>query len=136
MAGISRFEEIEAWKLARELTNMVYTFTNQEGFNRDFGLRDQIRRACVSIMSNIAEGFESRTDVQFVNFLGMARASSGEVRAQLYIALDQKYISTEQFDRSFQMTQTCSRQITNFIKYLEANPRPHRIADEPAEYDA
>lgn len=87
MAGITRFEEIEAWKLARELTNMIYAFTNQDGFNRDFGLRDQIRRACISIMSNIAEGFESRTDIQFINFLGMARASAGEVRgADIYCA--------------------------------------------------
>ncbi len=89
MPGITQFEDIEAWKTARQLTNAVYAHTNHQGFNRDFGLRDQIRRASVSVMSNIAEGFESRTDVQFINFLGMARASAGEVRAQLYIALDQ-----------------------------------------------
>ncbi len=136
MANITRFEEIESWKSARELTNKVYAFTNQDGFNRDFGLRDQIRRACISIMSNVAEGFESRTDTQFINFLGMARASAGEVRSQLYIALDQKYISHEQFDNAFQLAQTCSRQITNFIKYLEANPRPKRISDDSAEYNA
>lgn len=136
MANITRFEEIESWKSARELTNKVYAFTNQDGFNRDFGLRDQIRRACISIMSNIAEGFESRTDTQFINFLGMARASAGEVRSQLYIALDQKYISQEQFDNAFQLAQTCSRQITNFIKYLESNPRPKRISDDSAEYNA
>lgn len=103
---------------------------------RDFGLRDQIRRACISIMSNIAEGFESRADTQFINFLGMARASAGEVRSQLYIALDQKYISQEQFDTAFQLAQTCSRQITNFIKYLESNPRPKRISDYSADYVA
>ena len=78
MAGITRFEEIEAWKTARHLTNMVYLLGNQTGFNRDFGLRDQIRRASVSIMSNIAEGFESRTDIQFINFLGMAKASAAK----------------------------------------------------------
>ena len=136
MAGITRFEEIESWKVARELTNKVYAFTNQDGFNRDFGLRDQIRRACISIMSNVAEGFESRTDTQFVNFLGIARASAGEVRSQLYIALDQKYILQEQLDNAFQLAQTCSRQITNFIKYLEANPRSKRISDDSAEYNA
>lgn len=90
MTGITRFEEIEAWKTSRQLTNAVYEAGNQTGFNRDFGLRDQIRRASVSVMSNIAEGFESRTDVQFINFLGMAKASAGEVRAQIYVALDQK----------------------------------------------
>jgi four helix bundle protein len=88
MAGIARFEEIDGWKLSRELTNKVYALTQQEVFSRDFGLRDQIRRAAVSVMSNIAEGFESRTDSQFLNFLGMARAAAGEVRSsQLYIAL-------------------------------------------------
>lgn len=95
MAGITRFEEIEAWKTARKLTNLIYKLGNQTGFNRDFGLRDQIRRASVSVMSNIAEGFESRTDVQFINFLGMAKASAGEARAQLYVALDQQYIAEE-----------------------------------------
>ncbi len=134
MAAITRFEDIEAWKTARQLTNSVYAHTNQTGFNRDFGLRDQIRRASVSVMSNIAEGFESRTDVQFINFLGMARASAGEVRAQLYIALDQKYITEEQFKETFEMTQTCSRQIANFMKYFEANPRPRRVADDVSEY--
>ena len=86
---------IQAWQTARELTNMVYAFTDQANFNRDFGLRDQIRRAVISVMSNIAEGFESRTDVQFINYLGMARASAGEVRAQLYIALDQGYLKED-----------------------------------------
>ena len=135
MSAITRFEDIESWKTARQLTNSVYAHTNQTGFNRDFGLRDQIRRASVSVMSNIAEGFESRTDVQFINFLGMARASAGEVRAQLYIALDQKYITEEQFKETYAMAQTCARQISNFIKYLEANPRPRRISDDTFEYE-
>lgn len=136
MTAIARFEDIEAWKTARQLTNSVYAHTNQAGFNRDFGLRDQIRRASVSVMSNIAEGFESRTDVQFINFLGMARASAGEVRAQLYISLDQKYISEEQFKETFAVAQTCARQISNFMKYLEANPRPRRISDDSTGYEA
>ncbi len=101
MTPITRFEDIEAWKISRQLTNSVYAHSNLAGFHRDFGLRDQIRRASVSVMSNIAEGFESRTDTQFINFLGMARASAGEVRAQLYIALDQKYISEEQFKDTY-----------------------------------
>ena len=136
MTAITRFEDIESWKTARQLTNSVYAHTNLAGFNRDFGLRDQIRRASVSVMSNIAEGFESRTDVQFINFLGMARASAGEVRAQLYIALDQKYISEEQFKETFAMAQTCARQISNFMKYLESNPRPRRVSDDSTDYEA
>ncbi len=134
MAGITRFEDIDAWKVARDFTNKIYAFTRQEGFNRDFGLRDQIRRAGISIMSNIAEGFESRTDVQFINFLGMARASAGEVRAQLYIAFDQGYIVEEQFEEAIALAQTCSRQIANFIKYLEMNPRPRRVSEEDSDY--
>ena len=136
MTAITRFEDIESWKTSRQLTNSVYAYTNQTGFNRDFGLRDQIRRASVSVMSNIAEGFESRTDVQFINFLGMARASAGEVRAQLYIALDQKYITEEQFSETFSLAQTCARQIANFMKYLESNSRPRRISDDAYEYEA
>ncbi|MBV6394658.1 MAG: hypothetical protein HFACDABA_00224 [Anaerolineales bacterium] len=135
MAAISRFEDIEAWKAARRLTNSIYAHTNQPGFNKDFGLRDQIRRASVSVMSNIAEGFESRTDVQFINFLGFARASAGEVRAQLYIALDQRYITEEQFKETYAAAETCARQIANFIKYLETNPRPRRVSDDSADYN-
>jgi len=135
MAGITRFEEVEAWKTARQLTNMVYELGNQAGFNRDFGLRDQIRRASVSVMSNIAEGFESRTDIQFINFLGMARASAGEVRAQLYIASDQKYITEEQLKEAYALAEKCSRQIAKFISYLEANPRQRRVSDDDAGYE-
>lgn len=136
MTAISRFEDIEAWKTARKLTNSIYAHTNLAGFNKDFGLRDQIRRASVSVMSNIAEGFESRTDVQFINFLGMARASAGEVRAQLYVALDQKYITEEQFKETYADAEICARQIANFIKYLQANPRPRRVSDDSADYEA
>jgi four helix bundle protein len=136
MTGIIRFEDIEAWKMARKLTNLIYGHTNLAGFSKDFGLRDQIRRASVSVMSNIAEGFESRTDAQFINFLGMARASAGEVRSQLYIALDQNYITEEQFKETFTTAETCSRQIAKFIKYLESNSRPRRVSDDPADYEA
>ena len=135
MAGITRFEEIDAWVTSRQLTNMIYSLSNQGAFSRDFGLRDQIRRASVSVMSNIAEGFESRTDVQFINFLGMARASAGEVRSQLYIALDQKYLSEEQFKEAFTTVEKCSRQISGFISYLENNPRKRRqVSDDDANY--
>ena len=135
MSGITRFEEIQAWQTARELTNGVYALTNHGDFSRDYGLRDQIRRAAISILSNIAEGFESRSDVQFINYLGMARPSAGEVRAQLYIALDQKYISSEQFQNAYELADKTSRQTANFIKYLEANPRPRRVGEERAEYE-
>jgi four helix bundle protein len=136
MSGIARFEEIQAWQTARELTNLVYAMTNQASFSRDFGLKDQIRRAVVSVISNIAEGFESRTDVQFINYLGMARASAGEVRAQLYIALDQGYLTEEKFKEIYAFAEKCARQIAKFISYLEANPRPRRVAEDTIEYEA
>jgi four helix bundle protein len=135
MTVITRFEEIEAWKTARQLTNLIYDLSNQTGFNRDFGLRDQIRRASVSVMSNLAEGFESRTDVQFINFLGMARASAGEVRAQLYVALDQNYVTEEQFKEALSLAEICARQIAKFIAYLEANPRKRRVSDDGVSYE-
>jgi four helix bundle protein len=135
MTAITRFEEIDAWTSSRQLTNMVYSLGNQVGFNRDFELRDQVRRAAVSVMSNIAEGFESRTDIQFINFLGMARASAGEVRAQLYIALDQNYVSEEQFKETYAIAEKCSRQISKFIVYLEASPRRRRVSDNEPEYE-
>ena len=135
MAGITRFEEIEAWKTARELTNKIYALGNLAGFNKDFGLRDQIRRASVSVMSNIAEGFESRTDVQFINFLGTARASAGEVRAQLYVALDQNYVTEEQFRESYELAEKSARRIAKFIAYLESNPRKRRVSDDDSNYE-
>ena len=135
MAGITRFEEIEAWKASRQLTNMIYNLTEEGQFARDYGLKDQIRRASVSIMSNIAEGFESRTDIQFINFLGMARASAGEVRAQLYVALDQRYIADEQFKETYALAEICARQISRFISYLESNPRKRRVSDDEADYE-
>ena len=135
MTAITRFEEIDAWKSARELTNLIYDMSNQAGFNRDFGLRDQVRRAAVSVMSNIAEGFESRTDVQFLNFLGVAKASAGEIRAQLYVALDQKYISDEQFNETLVIAEKCSRQISKFMTYLETNPRKRRVSDNNVVYE-
>jgi len=88
------------------------------------------------VMSNIAEGFESRTDVQFINFLGMARASAGEVRTQLYIAFDQKYISEDQFRDAYSLAEKCARQIAKFIAYLETNPRQRRVSDNDIYYEA
>jgi len=135
MAGITRFEEIEGWKTARQLTNMIYKLSEQSLFAKDYGLKDQIRRASVSIMSNVAEGFESRTDTQFINFLGHAKGSAGEVRSQLYIALDLKYISQEQFAAAYEFADKSSRQISRFINYLESHPQDRRFREDSAEYN-
>ena len=135
MAGITRFEEIEGWKTSRQLTNMIYKLTEQGAFAKDYGLKDQIRRASVSIMSNIAEGFESRTDIQFINYLGHAKASAGEVRSQLYIALDLKYISQEQFNEAYELADKSARQVNRFAAYLESSPRDKRLREGSADYN-
>ena len=127
MGTISRFEEIEAWKNARELTKQIYQLSAIGAFSRDFGLRDQIRRAAVSVMSNIAEGFESQTQALFIKYLGLAKASAGEVRSQLYIASDLGYFSPEDLKKTRILAEKVSRQIYRFVKYLQSQSDPKRI---------
>ena len=118
MAKIERFEDIEAWQRARELAKQIYKISNDGPFARDFGLRDQIRRAAVSIMSNIAEGFERGSNKEFIQFLYIAKGSGGEVRAQLYVALDQGYIDRKNFTSLNRDAAEISRMISGFITYL------------------
>lgn len=96
---IEKFEDFIAWQKARELTRLVYKATNLPAFSRDYGLKDQIRRSAVSIMSNIAEGFERGRPSEFHQFLSIAKASCAELRSQLYVALDAAYLTSPQFDR-------------------------------------
>lgn len=119
MAKIERFEDIEAWKLAREVTKLTYSATLTEKFARDFALCNQIRRASVSILSNIAEGFERGGNKEFLQFLAVAKGSCGEVRAQLYVALDQNYIDEKQFTFVSNKLIETSRTISGFMKYLQ-----------------
>ena len=121
MATISKFEDIEAWQLAREMTKMIYAISNDGAFARDFGLRDQIRRASVSIMSNIAEGFERGGDKEFFQFVSLAKGSSGEVRAQLYMALDAGYIDQQTFSRLSDMATQINRMLAGLMKYLRSS---------------
>jgi four helix bundle protein len=94
---VQRFEDLEAWQIALELANKVYEITKQESVRRDFGFVDQIRRAAISIMNNIAEGFERGSNKDFVRFLFIARGSAGEVRSLLYLGLDQGYLTNAEF---------------------------------------
>jgi len=119
---IEKFEDIESWKKARALTSDIYRTTATGNFSRDFGLRDQMRRASVSILSNIAEGFERGGDKEFAQFLGVAKGSCGEVRAQLYVALDQGYFSQEIFERLSGRAIEVSQLISGFIRYLKGSP--------------
>ena len=118
MARIQRFEDLEAWKIAREVTREIYTVSRQGAFARDFGLRDQICRSSVSIMSNVAEGFERDGDKEFMNFLSIAKGSSGETRSLLYVALDQNYISDAQFQPLYRRLVENSRVISGLGNYL------------------
>ena len=118
MSSFSSFEEIDAWKKARELTNEIYAATQQPGFSKDYGLSDQIRRASVSMMSNIAEGYERNGVKEFIHFLSIAKGSAGEVRCQLYIAGDQGYIDQETTDKLVLMVSEISRMIAGLMNYL------------------
>ncbi|MBI3162836.1 MAG: four helix bundle protein [Chloroflexi bacterium] len=135
MTTAKRFEDLEVWQRAKDLTNLIYTHSSDGSFSRDFGLRDQMRRASVSIMSNIAEGFESQTQAMFIKYLGHAKGSAGELRAQLYIARDQGYITEEDFDTMFVTAEICSKQLSRFIQYLESQPNARRVREDGASYD-
>ena len=115
---ITRFEEMKSWQEARKLTKLVCELTMKGPFARDFGLRDQIRRACVSIMANIAEGFNRRTTREFANFLSIALASASETKSHLYVALDLGYIDQSTFDELYEETSSISKLITGFMQYL------------------
>lgn len=118
MAKIEKFEDIKSWKQARELVRIVYFTTNSGAFCKDFGLKDQIKRAAVSIMSNIAEGFDREGNREFVHFLYIAKGSAAEVQAQLYVALDAEYINKEQFEEMYNLASEVGRLIGGFIRYL------------------
>ena len=122
MATIERYEDIQGWQRARELTKFIYAITKQEAFARDFSLKDQIRRAAVSVMSNIAEGFERGGRAEFIQFLSIAKSSAAEVQSQLYVALDQEYITPEQFDKGYRLCDETMRLIGGFIAYLRKSP--------------
>ncbi|WP_159949721.1 four helix bundle protein [Polaribacter septentrionalilitoris] len=121
MAKFSSFEEIISWQKARELNVIIYKVTNSNDlFSKDFGLRDQIRRASISISSNIAEGFERQTTKEFIRFLYIAKASAGEVRSQLYLANDIKYISNNEFKELKLKINEVSKLISGLLKYLQS----------------
>jgi four helix bundle protein len=122
--SIRRFEEIEGWQLARELTKRVYAVAMHGPFAKDFGLRDQITRAAGSVMHNIAEGFDGGSNAEFVKFLRYAQRSCSEVQSQLYVALDQAYISQDEFDAIYEHAAKTHSKVGGFIRYLLTNSNP------------
>jgi four helix bundle protein len=121
MATFKTFEEIECWKKARELTRRVYAVTNEPGFARDFGLKDQIRRAAVSIVSNIAEGHDRSGTAEFIHFLSTAKGSASEVRCQLYVAADQGYVKQDIFVELNTLPAETGSMLGGLIRYLKSS---------------
>lgn len=116
---IQKFEDMKVWQDSRTFVNQIYKSTSNEKFRRDFGLRDQIQRASVSIMSNIAEGYERDSNKELIRFLIIAKGSAGEVRSLIYIARDLSYISDKEFSTHYESSVLIIKQISNFIKYLK-----------------
>ncbi|MBU0505715.1 four helix bundle protein, partial [bacterium] len=111
------FEDLECWQEARKLMRLVYAVTKQNEFARDFGLRDQIQRASISAMANIAEGHHSGSDLEFIRFLGYSARSCSEVRSHLYAALDLGYVEKKEFDEMTEQARKTSNFVRGFIRY-------------------
>ena len=118
---VNSFEDLQVWKDSRILVKIIYQLTSEGQFNKDFGLKEQIQRASVSIMNNIAEGFERNNNKEYIKFLGHSKGSAGEVRSMLYVAADLGYISQDSFNTIYQMSINIITQLSNFIKYLKSS---------------
>lgn len=120
---ITRFEDIEAWQIGRDLCRLVYDAVKKERFSKDYGLKDQICRASVSVMSNIAEGFDSGSRAEFARFLAYAQRSCSELQSEIYVALDQDYVTMEEFDLIYSLADKARSKTGAFIKYLKQTTR-------------
>ena len=129
MTTIKNFEELDSWKKARELAGYIYELARKEKFSRDFGLRDQIQRAAGSVMHNIAEGFESGYDPEFIRFLKMARRSAAEVQSELYLALDALYITEAELQKAYHLATESKKLINGLITYLAKRKPTNKLAD-------
>ena len=127
MPTVRQFEDLNVWQDARQLVGAVYSASKARAFSQDFGLRDQIRRAAVSTMSNIAEGFERGSRKEFVQFLNIAKGSNGEVRSQLCVAVDQKYMGETEFNSLRELSVALSKKLSAFIRYLEGYAGNSRV---------
>ncbi len=116
---ITKFENIQSWQEARKLVVLIYKLTSKERFRRDYGLKEQFQKASVSVMANIAEGFDAQSDIEFIKFLTYARRSATEIESHLYVALDQKYITNEEFNEIYMKTTEVKKLINGFIRYLK-----------------
>lgn len=118
MKKVYNFEKLEIWQVARKLANQIYDIIDANSFKRDFSFRDQLKRSAISSMSNIADGFMRGSNKEFIQFLFIARSSTGETKSHLYLAIDRKYINIEQFDSCEDIINELLNKINAFIKYL------------------
>ena len=118
MPTVLKFEDLEIWKQARVLSLQVFQFTQRENFAKEYKFKEQIKSSSGSVMDNIAEGFERESRLEFVNFLGIAKGSCGEVKSQLYRALDQKFITESEFNNIYAQYEGLSAGIAAFMNYL------------------
>jgi four helix bundle protein len=116
---IKNFEDIEAWKEARNLNKLVYQISRKDPFRKDFGLTGQIQRASITVMANIAEGFDRQSDKEFIHYLNIASSSASEIQSHLYAALDLAYIKEDQFKILYDQTTKVKKLINGFIAYLK-----------------
>ena len=128
---ICRFEDIQAWQAARELCRVVYELSGESQFVNDFGLRDQTRRAAVSIMANISEGFDCNSNQEFIQFLYYALQSASELQSHFYVAHDQGYVMRPQFDEVYEGASKVKRMIFGFIEYLRDHKKHSTMNLEP-----
>lgn len=119
--NVQRFEELRCWQAGRELVRAIYDITRGEQFKKDFSLSDQIRRASISVVADIAEGFARHADREFIQFLFIAVASISEIKSHLYIALDQKYIDETKFHQIYGFAPDTAKNISALIKYLQSS---------------
>ena len=118
---IAGFEDLDVWKKSRELVNEIYPLTKKQHFSKDFGLVDQIRRSVVSVMSNIADGFERGSNIELIRYLYIAKSSCAETRSHLFVAFDQGYLTEEELKRASSFAKSVSGMIGGFISYLRSS---------------
>lgn len=119
MATIQKFEDLKSWQKARELCSVIFNLTNNEPFSKDWSLKDQIKRSSGSVMDNIAEGFDRNSTKEFRQYLFISKSSASEVKSQLYRALDQEYITTEEFNLAFLLATDVTKLIGGLLNYLK-----------------
>ena len=135
MSKIEKFEDLKVWQKARNVNLCIYKLSNRDTFSKDFGLRDQIRRASISVLSNIAEGFERNGNKEFNQFLSIAKASAGEIRCQLYIAKDLEYITEKEFNDTIIELLEVSKMINGLISYLKSTElKGYKFMEDEAFY--